>query len=302
MRVRATCPKTGKVNTFKIYLRCLHQGRAEKDKPKRHQKTKSASPAKRNTNCPAGMIIAIRRLVKYSRSKVRDPVDPVHPCEIQIQFVHNHPTNSVDSLRFRPVSKDAEEKLLNLFQIGHSPTTALETLKIDLQIEHGSMYSQIISDRYHCPDKSFCYRLYYKHFGKDYAAFGKKDMYTVLNDKISHYNTMLGETCVNGGMSGTHYVIAVCTPLMKQLHSLPQSGDLVYVELCESPGSKERAEHHVLLLLAHTAAGGIPLGAIIATNNNTAVLTLGFELLKQLLPDHAFCGRGIIGPHAFLTE
>ncbi|GIY02601.1 SWIM-type domain-containing protein [Caerostris extrusa] len=57
------------------------------------------------------MIVAIRRHIKYSRSKMRDPVDPVHPCEIQIRFIHNHPTNCADSLRFRPVSKEVEEKI-----------------------------------------------------------------------------------------------------------------------------------------------------------------------------------------------
>ncbi|GFU58799.1 SWIM-type domain-containing protein [Trichonephila clavipes] len=304
MRVRATCPKTGKVNTFKIYLRCLHQGRAEKsEKPDCRQKTKStAIPVKRNTNCPAGMIVAIRRHIKYSRSKMRDPVDPVHPCEIQIRYVHNHPTNSADSLRFRPVSKEAEEKLINLYQIGHSPASALEMLKIDLQIEHGSSYSKILSDRYHCPDKSFCYRLYYKHFGKDYAASSKKDVINLLNTKILDYNSDIGELCVCIGLSGTDYAIAVCTPLMKRAHSLVESGSMVYIEACESPGNKERSEHYVLLMLAHTAAGGAPLGAILCTSNSAAVLTLGFQLLKQLLPEHAFYCRSESGPYACMIE
>ncbi|GFR30465.1 SWIM-type domain-containing protein [Trichonephila clavata] len=304
MRVRATCPKTGKVNTFKIYLRCLHQGRAEKsEKSDCRQKTKStAIPVKRNTNCPAGMIVAIRRHIKYSRSKMRDPVDPVHPCEIQIRYVHNHPTNSADSLRFRPVSKEAEEKLINLYQIGHSPASALEMLKIDLQIEHGSSYSKILSDRYHCPDKSFCYRLYYKHFGKDYAASSKKDVINLLNTKILDYNSDMGELCVCIGLSGTDYAIAVCTPLMKRAHSLVESGSVVYIEASESPGNKERAEHYVLLMVAHTAAGGVPLGAVLCTSNSAAVLTLGFQLLKQLLPEHAFYCRSESGPYACMIE
>ncbi|XP_055947982.1 uncharacterized protein LOC129981246 [Argiope bruennichi] len=301
MRVRATCPKTGKVNTFKIYLRCLHQGRAEKsDKSDFPKKSKTVTPIKRNTNCPAGMIVAIRRHIKYSRSKMRDPVDPVHPCEIQIRFVHNHPTNSADSLRFRPVSKEAEERLLSLYQIGHSPASALEMLKIDLQIKYGSSYSQIISDRYHCPDKSFCYRLYYKHFGKDYAASSKKDVINLLNSKIQDYNSDMGQVCLCMGASGTDYAVALCTPLMKRAHALLQSGTTVYIETCESPGNKERTEHYILLMVAHTAAGGIPLGAILCTNNNAAILTLGFQLLKQLLPEHAFFCRSETGPYAFM--
>ncbi|GIY39884.1 SWIM-type domain-containing protein [Caerostris darwini] len=304
MRVRATCPKTGKVNIFKIYLRCLHQGRADKvEKSELQQKTKTAATSiKRNTNCPAGMIVAIRRHIKYSRSKMRDPVDPVHPCEIQIRFIHNHPTNCADSLRFRPVSKEVEEKLINLYQIGHSPASALEMLKIDLQIKHASAYSQIISDRYHCPDKSFCYRLYYKHFGKDYAASSKKDVINLLNVKVLDYNTEMGESCFCIGISGTDYVIALCSPLMKRAHALLQSHTMVYIDTCESPSNKERSEHYILFMVAHTAAGGVPLGAILCTSNNDSILNLGFQLLKQLLPEHAFFGRGEAGPYAFMIE
>lgn len=303
MRVRATCPKTGRVNTFKIYLRCLHQGRAEKtDKQDAIQKSRSHGPLKRNTNCPAGMVVAVRRVVRYSRSKKRDPVDAVHPCEIQIRFIHNHPIKTTDSLRFRPVSKEAEEKILSLYQAGHSPTSALDALKIDLQIEHGSLYSEVVSDRYYCPDKPFCYRLYYKHFGKDYASSAKKDIRSSLSSKVSHYNSILGETCLTVGMSGAEYVVAACTPLMKRSHSLLQSGDIVYVESYECPANKDKFEHHVLLLNAHTSAGGVPLGAVLATSNSAAVLTSGFQLLKQLLPNKAFCGRGTSGPHAFLIE
>lgn len=304
MRVKATCPKTGKVNTFKIYLRCMHQGRTEKPEKLEHEKkTKTSAPVvKRNTNCPAGMIVAIRRHIKYSRSKLREPVDPVHPCEIKIRFMHNHPTNEGESLRFKPVSKDVEEKLLNLYQMGHSPASALEMLKIDLQVEHGSRYAQVVTDRSYCPNKAYCYRLYYKHLGKDYSHSAKKDLIDVLDAKVQHYNNALGESCLSAAVRGSDLVIAVCTPSMKRAHSLPQCCDVVFAESYESSCGKEQGRHYVILLIALTAAGGLPLGAVLTTSNTTVFWKLGFQLLQELLPTDAFSCRGMTGPCAFLVE
>ena len=303
MRVRATCPKTGKVNTFKIYLRCLHQGRTEKaEKIVVNNLDKPKSVISRNTNCPADMIIAIRRVIKYSRSKLRDPVDPIHPCEIQLRFIHNHPINSAETLRFRPVSKEAEQKILSLYKDGHSPCSALDVLKFDLQTEHGALYSEILSDRYYCPDKSFCYRLYYKHFGKDYATSAIKDIHALLISKISYYNDFFKEKCVAVDKSEGNYAIAACTPLMRRCHLLTQSSDMIYVESCECPINKDNQQYNILLLYAHTPVGGVPLGTVLVTNDSIDILSIGFKLLKQLLPDKAFGSRGISGPHIFLIK
>ncbi|GFV98304.1 histone-lysine N-methyltransferase SETMAR [Trichonephila clavipes] len=131
----------------------------------------------------------------------------------------------------------------------------------------------------------------------------KKENLLHQHNVPSHLSGCHGELCVCIGLSGTDYAIAVCTPLMKRAHSLVESGSMVYIEACESPGNKERSEHYVLLMLAHTAAGGAPLWSILCTNSNSAaVLTLGFQLLKQLLPEHAFYCRSESGPYACMIE
>ncbi|KAG8194513.1 hypothetical protein JTE90_013265 [Oedothorax gibbosus] len=293
MRVKATCPKTGKVNSFKIYLRCLHQGRLAK------QPQKSTT---RNTNCPAGMIVAIRRHIKYSRSKLRGPIDPVHPCEIKLRFVHNHETNEGDSLRVRPVSKETEEKLIKLFQVGHSPGSALEMLKMDLQFELGSCYQQISTDRSRCPDKGFCYRLFHKHFGKDNSSYGKKNSVDVLGEKVKFYNDALGDKCLASTVLESDCAIAVCSPFMKRVHSLPQCCDVVFVDTFESHSNKEVGKHYVLLLIALTAKGGLPLGTVLTNSNTTTSWKLGLQLLKELLPARAFSFNSIGDPVFLIAD
>ena len=56
------------------------------------------------------------------------------------------------------MSKAREENLKELFANGHSPSSALEAIKMDLQIADGENYVFTAADRAKCPDVSFCYR------------------------------------------------------------------------------------------------------------------------------------------------
>lgn len=129
-----------------------------------------------------------------------------------------------------------------------------------------------------------------------------KDIHTSLIAKVSHYNNVFKETCVAVGKFESDYAIAACTPLMKKSHSLIQSSDMVYVESCECSVNKDNQVYHILLLYAHTAVGGVPLGSVLVTDDNVDILTVGFQLLKELLPDKAFGGNGTQGPHILLIK
>ena len=75
-----------------------------------------------------------------------------------IKNYHSHDIQSADALRRRDVSEGTKEKLINLFKSGHSPATALDTLKYDLQEENEDEYSKLSADRSVCPDAQYCYR------------------------------------------------------------------------------------------------------------------------------------------------
>ncbi|KAJ8367172.1 hypothetical protein AAFF_G00324510 [Aldrovandia affinis] len=62
-----------------------------------------------------------------------------------------------DALRHRDVGGKAIETLTRLFEIGHSPTSALAVLKNDHQAEYGKKYIYASADRAICPDLQFCY-------------------------------------------------------------------------------------------------------------------------------------------------
>lgn len=80
------------------------------------------------------------------------------PTRVYLDFRHNHHLLSPESLRKRDVSDETVQKLTALYKAGHTPLTALEVIKQDLQANYGDQYIFVSSDRSKCPDKQFCYR------------------------------------------------------------------------------------------------------------------------------------------------
>lgn len=78
---------------------------------------------------------------------------------INLRHEHNHRLFCADALRKRDVSSATTETLRMLFQSGHSPSSALDTLKYDLQEQKSDNYIYATADLSICPDLQFCYRL-----------------------------------------------------------------------------------------------------------------------------------------------
>jgi len=77
---------------------------------------------------------------------------------VNLRNEHNHRLNTAEVMRWRDVSNDTIEKLHQLYRTGHSPSSALKSIKYNLQEEEGDNYIYAIADRSICPDIQFCYR------------------------------------------------------------------------------------------------------------------------------------------------
>lgn len=95
---------------------------------------------------------------------------------VNLRNEHNHRLNTAEVMRWRDVSNDTIEKLQQLYKSGHSPSSALKTIKYNLQEEEGDNYTYAIADRSICPDLPFCYRLYHKLFQKTCVEPAEKDI------------------------------------------------------------------------------------------------------------------------------
>ncbi|XP_029902243.1 uncharacterized protein LOC115355529 [Myripristis murdjan] len=153
-RVDRTVPGKGQKVLFKVEYRCQHNTR-----PRRQ----SQGPTK-NTDCPAKMNITVLRthVSRGRQSRSTDPHLPDFPTVVWIRSEHNHNISTAAALRHRDVGDAARAKLRRLFEAGHSPSSALDALKCDLQLEYGDDYVFASADRALCPTLEFCYRLYHQ--------------------------------------------------------------------------------------------------------------------------------------------
>ncbi|XP_026063184.1 uncharacterized protein LOC113046574 isoform X1 [Carassius auratus] len=233
-------------------------------------------------------------------SRSIDPHIPTFPTSVRLYNVHNHNIFVAEALRHKDVGVKAIETLTQLFEVGHSPTSALAVLKSDLLAEHGNKYVYVSANRAICPDLQFCYRLYQKLKKQEFGEQSGEAMLAALERQVESYNAACNDTCVKLKISsaGTP-LVAICSPLMKQTHTLSNSGEMCFMD---SSGNMDRENCRVFLLLTHTCAGGLPLGIVITQSEDEKTIVEGLELLKSLLKNDAFGGRGEAGPHVFLTD
>ena len=97
-------------------------------------------------------------------------------------------------------------------------------------------------------------------------------------DLIRHMKDVRTAVSVEDGET----VIAAVTPLMERVHTLPDAGEVVFVD---ASGGMDRHGQRVFLLMCWSPAGGLPLGVIVSTSETEAVVDKAFRLLVGILPD-----------------
>ncbi|MCJ8749279.1 hypothetical protein PDJAM_G00174520 [Pangasius djambal] len=277
-RKSKTYPAVGPVTKFRVDLRCHHNTRAKIESSRRT----------RNTGCPATVYLVVKNTT-YSRgresrsgdSHLREGLSAV----ITLRHEHNHRVAATDPLCWSDVSAATAEKLKTLFQNGHSPSSALETLKYDLQEENGDDSPDLSA----CPDVHYCHKLYFEIFQKAYQAPSWEEILHDIRQQIEKYNSEQGEDslAVDTTEDG-QVVVAVCTPLMKSVHTrIAESGDVLLINSFWSCDDKNLK---IFVLLCHSAERGLPLGVIITSEETQSTISAGLQLLKTLIPRRNFFG------------
>ncbi|KAJ8043335.1 hypothetical protein HOLleu_10379 [Holothuria leucospilota] len=121
-----------------------------------------------------------------------------------------------------------------------------------------------------------------------------------LEQKMKDFNEKNNTICVKMETTADDQtIIAVCTPLMKRVHSVwKYSKEMVFVD---SSGNMDRQNCRVFLFLTHSPAGSLPLGVVVTSSESQSTLTAVFKLLNSILPEDAFFGSAD-GPDVFMTD
>jgi len=199
--VRCTRPVVGKYFRFIKDLKC------------HHNISRGVLGKGKHCGCPATLKLTVNALPKKTR--IDRPREREFQGTLKLNWAHNHPIRAADVLRRRPVSKETKETLKSMFNMGHTPSSALHSLKMNL--ECSDIPEENLADRSVCPDLRAVFYLYYKNFTAEYGSI--RDPTNKLRSFIADMNVKFGSLCVSGNQDDTgKWTIAICTPVMKVYH------------------------------------------------------------------------------------
>ncbi|KAL4120319.1 hypothetical protein QTP88_013035 [Uroleucon formosanum] len=169
-----------------------------------------------------------------------------YPCEKDIYFIHNHLLNNAETLRHRHPTEELETIFSEYCSNNHSPSSALEMYKIDLQSKHGDEYFKIIADSSKCPTRKWCYDLYYKIFKQQYEAPTGEEMVICMKKCIQQYNHMNKMECAMSKEDSGLLILAICSHLMKRvLIDLRASHEIMFMD---SSGNMDKYNSSVFII------------------------------------------------------
>ena len=229
-----------------------------------------------------------------------------HPLEVELKFTHNHVIYSAESLSFRPVKKEVREEFINLFKDGHSPSSALYTYEDELHLSASNEKEllEILADRAVNPGYDYISKLFQQYREDSLGSSNGKLMFERLADVVQDYNSSgKGKAVLQeyDAHAGKAFILCVVTNLMCRVHEkVPQAAELCYMD---ASASFDPLNSSITLLYTSCAAGALPLGLFITSDELEITLEKSINLLKTILPSCAFFGRGPeVGPMVFLTD
>ncbi|XP_054707839.1 uncharacterized protein LOC129217543 [Uloborus diversus] len=261
----------------------------------------AARPNKSDKPCPARLLVRIRVDPKF---RYRKPLEEGHvpvvgyPCNIVLYHLHNHNigSNTIET-KLAPseeVSSIVKQKFIEMFKGGYTVDMALATHQKDLFEEYTDEYDEVLNDSYVCPTIEWLVK-FHEIFSEEFEWNDSK-MVNILQEEIEDINASKGSATM--ATEGEDVIVVLSTPLMQRAHSMKASGEVVFVD---NSVYLDRCRCFVYVIMAYSCTEGLPLGLLITTSNTEEILTAGFKLLADILPEKAFGSFGRQGPEVFLT-
>ena len=199
----------------------------------------------------------------------------------------DHSLETLEASNFRDLSPECTERVLKLFESGHTPATArqqyLKELKESCQDElefHRKKANRAVMPR----KRDFSYL--YTQFGKDRYGGQGVMMFERLSERLQQYKKDNSEATTCYQMyegDDTPLIIAIVTPLMNRVHKeVQQSGEMVFVD---ATSNTEEHNLKVFLMCTNNVSGALPLGILITSDEQERTLKQGFEMLRSWPPE-----------------
>ena len=174
--LRRLTPKyPGEKSLYKrsVYFRCHHNTQYQGTM---NSKTKIMSrPSQRfkNTDCPFSLVI------KYKRC------EDEYNCILELEWTHNHPVNSLQSLSFKDIKPSILSEIYQLYEKGFTPGLAYREFwrKTKESHENEIDFHKFISDRCIFPRRTDYNYLYTEYHRSKYGTQNTSKMFEKLHGK-----------------------------------------------------------------------------------------------------------------------
>ncbi|PKY19693.1 hypothetical protein RhiirB3_495425 [Rhizophagus irregularis] len=162
----------------------------------------------------------------------------------------------------------------------------------------------LLADRMTNPNYDYIAKLFYKYREMALGDHNGTSMFKRLEEVVNDYNNSgHGKTILQeyDSCTGKAFILCVVINLMNQVHErVLQSGELCYID---ASASFEPLNTSITLLYISCMVGALPLGLFITSDESEITLEKALNLLKTILPQHAFFGcESQVGPKVFLTD
>ncbi|CAB4429129.1 unnamed protein product [Rhizophagus irregularis] len=198
------------------------------------------------------------------------------------------------------------ERFLELFKDGHSPASAMYTHEDELYLSAADEQELLLllADRASNPDYDYIFNLFRQYRQDSLGDRNGSAMFRRLAEVVNDYNNSgKGRAILQeyDSRSGKAFILCVVTGLMSRVHEkILQSSEICYMD---ASASFEPLNTSITLLYTSCAVGALPLGLFITSDELEITLEKALNLLKSILLQHAFYGRGAqLGPKIFLTD
>lgn len=217
-----------------------------------------------------------------------------------INFVHNHPVQSGETLKFRKPSAVVEKVFKRLLEDGLSPAHALRSFMIHLEFQPADVYLSSIADRTKCPDYNWVHHFYSKLFKKNRETANSLEKVSSLMTFVEQANQEHDQpTCLCRKLDDDNIIVCVITPLMRRGLMNIAAGEIIFVETI---GSIDRFGLKLYFLFTEYNVTRIPVGVIIVSVDTQFTIELAFKLFLRMTDGASFGGRGKDGPVVIMTD
>ena len=248
----------------------------------------------KKTNCPSKM--SIKLFTKRSANEM---------CEVKLFWNHNHSTECYHLNTFHEILPATKQTFEECFQNGLSPSEAIQHHEAIFLVDPANVLK--IADRRYCPSSTDVRNMFNNWRDRVKGPSNGQEMFKKLNKLIKDYNKTNsihgGSCCLQEYTSGNEekpLILAIVTPLMSRVHSLPQASEMAFLN---ASSSLDRYNNRVFFLCTHHPTGSLPLAVWISSDGSSDTNNKSMAMLKSVLPNHAFGGKGPNGgPRLFMTD